>query len=422
MVKLIIKNILNRKWSFLVTIFINIVALSMISMSVYIYENTTYCETVIDKTMRYDTDNMGIIALNDTEIEEGYAYDDYFEIGKSIVSELMEKDKIISAGGYDICGPAFDDSDIALFQHELLGDDEEGLNYYSMDAGIIDMFNIEFTEGEMDKSLDTSDEFTEYLYLGEGYREKYKVGDVVEWSAGKDIHLKMIVKGFFSENGRVVDPNIISTRGSFTTDKCYINLKASDVIMVRNTAKDGAVCFVIWDEEYSYDEIQDEINSVSAKYGKAAHLVKLSEIIDEKVQAGNEISGYIMDVLWIILVTAIIMVTCIQITNILNNTSQYGIMYANGFSTGNIMAMLVVETFLNTVISGALSIVFVKKLISFIFLSVKDESEVIDYIFKEYVIGADMLSAFIISIIAIAVPMIIIYRMKPVQLIGGEDT
>ena len=52
----------------------------------------------------------------------------------------------------------------------------------------------------------------------------------------------------------------------------------------------------------------------------------------------------------------------------------------------------------------------------------KDESEVIDYIFKEYVIGADMLSAFIISIIAIAVPMIIIYRMKPVQLIGGEDT
>lgn len=49
--KIILKNIIHRKWSFIVTILINIVALSMIAMSVYIYENTTYCEKIIDKSM-----------------------------------------------------------------------------------------------------------------------------------------------------------------------------------------------------------------------------------------------------------------------------------------------------------------------------------------------------------------------------------
>ncbi len=427
--KIILKNIIHRKWSFIVTILINIVALSMIAMSVYIYENTTYCEKIIDKSMRYDIDNIGIITVGNLETEEGYMYDDMGEISQSMVNELKENDKIISVGAIGI-EEGFDNSDIAKIQHELIdnednknnNDDDELLHYYGMDSGIMDMFNIELTEGSIDKTIDTSDELTNYVYLGEGYKKKYKVGDVIDIQYKNDIHYRMIVNGFFSSKGIIAEPNVISTTAGFTSDKCCFKLKDSDVIIVHNMAYNGAVCFMVWNDNYSYDEIQNEVNKLAKRYDKTAHVVKLSKIIKEKVKEGNEISGYIMDVLWIILVTAVIMVTCIQITNILNNTSQYGIMYANGFSAGSIMTMLAVETFLNTIIAAVMSIVVVKKLIKFIFTAVTDENEVIDYIFKEYVIGVDILAAFIISIVSIVIPMIIIYRMKPVQLIGGEDT
>lgn len=151
-------------------------------------------------------------------------------------------------------------------------------------------------------------------------------------------------------------------------------------------------------------------------------VVSLSAIIDEKDRTGRQINEYILDVLWIVIFVTVIMLSSIQITTILNSRSEFGIMYSTGFSTGDIIGMTVAENVIKMIVMYFTSLYLVKLLIKKIFIGIEGQAAIINEIFEKYIYSYSAVVIVIIMIIATIVPIWIIYRMKPVELIGGNDT
>lgn len=414
MLRLIFKSMKNRIVSILMVTVVCIISLMLVSMSIYIYENSIYCTKQINSIMKEKVENSAIIGIMGTESDEESEKSNAF---RKVLGEMPE----ISAAGYTKFATGMDGCEYAEVQRKIKGNDDE-LRYLYLESEAADLYNIELEEGQLVKDMPNDDGLI-YVYLGSAFKDYYSVGDESEWKVTEEIRFKFIVKGFFKDGVRVLRQNEVEDSGAFLGDKCYDTLGETDAIMEFNRGTiSSSTMLCSWKDGYSFDEMQTKILDKAEECGIECVVASMSEIINEKVRSTKEINEYILNVLGVILATTIVMMICIQVTSILNNMSEYGILYANGFTTANIGIMLIVENVLKMIISCAVSLAIVKKLLTTLLYIIPEEQEVFNDIFNNNVIWGNIGAAAIMSLASLIIPLIFITRLKPVQLIGGNDT
>ncbi|MDE6233713.1 MAG: hypothetical protein K2M60_10275 [Lachnospiraceae bacterium] len=411
MLKMIIKSVKGRKWSFLLTMFVCIVSLAMTLFAVYIYENAHFCRNVVENGLTAGTKNTAVLdVLNEISDEEFAEFKD----------KLLNEKDILSVGEIDIYS-GFENSELAKLQCRLSGNDENMLNYIMIDCRAADIYDIPLETGNIKKDTNLSEnEFQ--VYLGSAYKKYYKTGDVIEHEIYKGCTYRFEIESFLKSGTKAIDPETLLSTDSFLDDKCYKKLGESDVVMVCNVKMDSNVMFFTWSDEVSLKDIKTQINKIADLVGIDAVIGTIDNILNEKLEASRKINDFVNDILWIVMITTIIMLTCTQISVVLTNLSEYGILCANGFSIPWIAAMLIVENSIKIILSGICSSLLFHKLLDILFAGVGSQSDVCREIFIKNVIPANCIICILIILVSSAVPVFVLMNRKTSTLIGGNDT
>lgn len=411
MLKMIIKSVKGRKWSFLLTMLVCIVSLAMASFAVYIYENAHFCQNVVENGLTAGTKNTAVL-----DVLNGISDEEFAEFKDKL---LNEKD-ILSVGEIDIYS-GFEDSELAKLQCRFNGSNENMLNYIMIDCRAAGIYDIPLETGNIKKDINLSE--NEYqVYLGSGFKKYYKIGDVIEHEVYEGCVYRFEVKGFLKSGTEAIDPETLLSTDSFLDDKCYKKIGESDVVMVCNVTMDSNAMFFTWSDKVSYKEIKTQINKIADSMGIDAVIGTIDNILDEKLTAGRKINDFVNDILWIVMIATIIMLTCTQISVVFTNLSEYGILCANGFSIPWIAAMLIVENSVKIIISGICSSVLFYKLLDILFAGVGNQSDVCREIFIKNVIPANCIICILIILVSSIVPVLVLMSQRTSTLIGGNDT
>lgn len=428
MIHLVMRSIWNKKWSFILTTIVSIVSLIMLSLSIYIYENSVYCHKVVSSSLTSGTDTSCVMYVteNTTEAESMYS-SNYIQFKKSLSTI-----KGVTSHGEISYNEGMENFSLSKLQCKLTGRNDEMLHFGYIENSAIDFYKIPLSEGKICKDM-PKDNTIFYVYLGSAYKKYYKLGDTITCKEPKLvleekkqktilINTSYIVKGFIKDNTKFVYPETFDSSNSFVSDKCYETLSATGVIIEFSQDNESNRLFVSWKKSESLKEMKNRFSRLAKKYDYKAITVNISQLLKEKESSNREINNYILKVLGIIIAVTVTMMICIQISAILNNTSEYGILYANGYTTNNITIMIIIEAFTKLTIASAASLSLVRLLIKKVFLGVPQESEVFHEIFNKHVISGNIFSALLICAVSIILPLMIIRHKKPVELIGGNDT
>lgn len=429
MVRLTIRSIWKRKWSFIMIIFVSVVSFIMLSLSIYIYENSVYCKKVITESLNSGTENSGVLYLSGGYFEE--TGDKNVDKYMNFKRELSSMDGISSSGELRYNG-GFEDFTLARRQCELTGRDDGMLNYGYVENTAIDYYKIPLSEGTLVKDM-PNDVNINYVYLGSAYKKYYEVGDTITDKLMRLVHegkktkkvtenITFIVKGFIKDGTKFVYPETFGSSDAFLNDKCYEVLSSTGVIVEFNSYNTENSVFLSWKKSQSYNALKAKINKLAAKYGFTVLSVSMEKLLNEKEASSREINEYILNILGIVITVTVIMMICIQISAVLNNMSEYGILYANGYTTHNIAMMIILESIIRMAATSIASLYLVKILVWKVFIAVPGESEVFKEIFYKYVISGNIISAVLICAVSVILPLMIIGYKRPVELIGGNDT
>lgn len=414
MLRFTFKSMGKRLAGILMVTIVGMVSLMLVSMSIYIYENSIYCKNAISSIMKEKVENSAVVAIMSSEANEEFKKSNAF---RNVLVDMPE----ISAAGYSQYTEGLSGCEYDRVQRELNGGRDGEFCYLYIESGAMGLYNIELEEGEIVKDMPYG-EGLNYVYLGSGFMDYYSIGDESELKITDDIHYKFVVKGFFKDGIRIVDNDEVEDTASFLGDKCYYTLGPADVIIESNAGGLDNTMLCSWEDGHSFEEMKQKILDKAKECGLECIVADMSEIIKEKGRSTREINGYILNVLGVILATTVIMMVCIQITSILNNMPEYGILYANGFRTANIAFMLVAECVARMAVSSVVSLVLVRKLLTAILYIVPEEEEVFMDIFGNYVVWGNIGAAAVMGMVSLVIPLIFVSRLKPVQLIGGNDT
>lgn len=415
MVRIVIRSVGNRKKSFIMTILLCILAFMMLSASIYIYENSVYSRKTIENALVSGAGHSGVIAsINDIQV------DTINEDMSKFRNELYKSSLISKVGEIDIAS-GFGQTEFGRLQAELENKSEDYFEHISIDSTAMDFYDIQLEEGRIDTDMPYDDSIA-YLYLGSAYKNYYKVGDSITENIYEGFDITYTVKGFFADNTRIIYSDTLFSADEFAGDKCYMTLPDTWAIIERNSKSNSSSMLYSWEEGCTAEEAEQEVKRIAEKCGLSVITARIDDILDSKQEADMEINRFILDVLAIILITTVIMLICIHISAIFTNLSEYGIMYANGFGIGNLAFMLFIELLFKMVIVCGCSLAFIKVLLFKIFYGIDGQVEVYNEIFYRYVVPGNILSAITVLIIAFVIPMIVLARQKPINLIGGNDT
>ncbi|MBD5134577.1 MAG: hypothetical protein HDT39_01230 [Lachnospiraceae bacterium] len=410
MLKMIIKSVKNRKRSFLLTMLVCIASLTMASFAVYIYENAHFCQNVVENGLTAGTKNTAIISVRNDISNEEYT---------ELYTKLLNEKGILSVGEIEI-NIGLEDSELAKVQCSLTGSDENMINYVKIDSRAVGIYDIPLEKGIIEKDINLS-ENVHHVYLGSGFKKYYKTGDIMEEIYGENTY-RFEVKGFLKSGTKVIDPETLLSTDSFLDDKCYKKLGENDAVMVWNETMYTNAMFFTWSNNVSFNQIKTQINQIADSMGIVTVIGSIDDILNEKLEAGRKINDFVNDILWIVMITTIIMLTCTQISVVFTNMSEYGILCANGFSILWIAAMLIVENSVKIIISGICSSVLFYRLLDILFAGVGSQSDVCREIFIRNVIPANCIICILIILVSSAVPVLVLMDQKTSTLIGGNDT
>lgn len=387
-----------------------IASLTMASFAVYIYENAHFCQNVVENGLTAGTKNTAIISVRNDISNEEYT---------ELYTKLLNEKGILSVGEIEI-NIGLEDSELAKVQCSLTGSDENMINYVKIDSRAVGIYDIPLEKGIIEKDINLS-ENVHHVYLGSGFKKYYKTGDIMEEIYGENTY-RFEVKGFLKSGTKVIDPETLLSTDSFLDDKCYKKLGENDAVMVWNETMYTNAMFFTWSNNVSFNQIKTQINQIADSMGIVTVIGSIDDILNEKLEAGRKINDFVNDILWIVMITTIIMLTCTQISVVFTNMSEYGILCANGFSILWIAAMLIVENSVKIIISGICSSVLFYRLLDILFAGVGSQSDVCREIFIRNVIPANCIICILIILVSSAVPVLVLMDQKTSTLIGGNDT
>lgn len=418
MFTLLFDSIIRRMRSFFFSICLCIVSIVLFAFAVYIYEDSIYCVENADKILREGINGTGVIGIINfsSDINENI---------RRFRNEVYELEEVNAIGTSIQPGYMYLDLDeISDIQSEYM-DMKDNESHSVMGIGVentaMDLCDLQLESGEFvyDK---TQEKNCIYLYLGNNLKE-IPVGTeyTVEVGTGETLEtLRFIVKGVLKKGARFINGNLFMGNGDFLSESCYTNLDS----MVLALENDSNINFWMYSikEGADFNIVEAKINEIADKYGIQIYYGRASNITNERIAATKELNSAIIKLLGIVLLVSIVIMVCVQITVIFNNASEYGILYANGYSMRQLCVMQVIENALKMAISLIAAIFIAKKLLLFSFFGMSDLTSVFYDIYYNYVINKMIAVSILIVIFASIVPVIVLRRYKPIELIGGNDT
>ena len=219
---------------------------------------------------------------------------------------------------------------------------------------------------------------------------------------------------------------ILSTRLDIASDSTskYTQVLDSYLLLCSNDTESplGSNYTFIWKEGTDYGHVRNDIQKVANKYHVPLGTTKMKSVIKENNQVFQTIKDSFVLLFFVLSISTFFIFCSNQFINIMNRKSEYGILYACGCTTRDLTRMQMMEVvFINSMAYLAAIALLVVGMRLTIAYNVNLLNQSI-YFVKKYVWWMVLLFATFFTFASLILPIRYIKKMRPVELIGGNET
>lgn len=405
-------NMLLHAKQMLACVILYIITLLLFAVIIVMNKMTGGFREDVQAALKNDVSRLGYVSMDGN-------YD--YENQSAFIEYVRQLDGIETIGAWNIginqennfsFLAAIQKSNKQNLDGEIPSDDYLEIIYMGMDAW--NLFGFDLCEGippDENGNFDT----TIFLYLGYQYRDALNIGDILTSDNGNYTYK---VAGFFDQG------ETIAVNDLYLLDKFYLYSACSLDYAVIAVAEEDFVSgfYFSVSDGYSYDEVEKNIMILAENAHTYAALYKIDAVLTAAEKSLKPVNAYLIQLFIVVGFTACIVLTCYQTMNIIMRKSEYGIMYASGISTKDLLYMIVFENVIKMVISIIIMLPILTWMALKFFMVSYSAGYIIRRVIAQNVIVMSMIVGIIITGLSSIIPILTIKRYSPVELIGGSKT
>lgn len=386
-------------------------ALLVVALMLLMNELNTNLRRKLEQTFQGGCSRVGYIILQNA------SFDSTVPDSEEVISEfLLSQDCVRAAGVWNM---GISTADCMQFLREVQQDHVvsemvmvwDGVEVFHMMDSAWEMMNLELYEGNLPDQYNLE----EYnpIYLGYEYRNLVNVGDVL----GTTGNGTYIVAGILQKGSLV--PAKLEDLQEFTISSAYS--MDYGVLQIESVDR-GAYYYFSLKDEYEFIEAQRMIQQAAEERGWIVSIGSLDarlSLIDEYLKPVNR---YVWQMLLVVGLTACLVAACYQTMSIITRKSEYGILYANGASTRDLIAMILIENLVKMLISLILLMPLFVLLAQKVFTLFYGDRYMIQWMIWSQVSWKVLLIGIGMMLLSSILPVYTLTRYSPVELIGGNIT
>lgn len=397
---------------FLLSVLLMVISLLLIMFTVMIYKGEPYSYLSCDNMLSKGVEGTAMLCLDD----DSFMLNDS---GMDFLREVYERKEVYCIGSmvdygcsYESLGELYEiqKGHVQDFEIEL----QDGLiEMKTLNSYTMPLCELRLKEGTPVSCLDFKDsEKVEYLYLGPAY-EDIAVGTVFSEKDGS----KLVVAGKIEENQRWIRSDLEHTYVSeildYTVDCNYA------IFLVSNQKIFSEGLWVCAEDGYTIEEAIDAAKEVGKKYGIKFTYETLKDKVKKTSKDTDLLLSYLSKLLGIVMVASLLMMITTQIVTMLENTKNYGVMYAVGFSGKEVNRMLLWKHIITSLSSLILAIPFAVFIAQRRF-SNDEMGYMIKTLLAHYVFPVAMIIGIVMVLMMHIVTCAILKKFTPVKLIQNK--
>ena len=335
----------------------------LITFAFVLLYSTKFEKNKCNEILRYKNEGTGYLVCkdkNDEEIKQilrnlekqdlEYGYLDRVYVGMEVLSDLISEQNKLP---YYINNNTFSNN---------------SLDCVLMSPNLWNMFNLNLSEGEVPENNMKDNEI--YLYVGANFDvdigKEYELkntilsdefGQLIKDDNGEYVRgdFKIVIRGKLKDKENIMSPSI--TENDDYIQEATVNLN-NLVIMVSN----NPVCHKVYNRfifSESYKNFREKLDYAFSEstrengvgYGTIEHI--FNNIDDRNKDTITNIIRLVV----ILMFSVVIIQGCSQVADIMFNTKEYGIYFANGFTKVNIYIIMLIETLWKFLLSASVAII-----------------------------------------------------------------
>lgn len=411
-------------------ILLEAISLLLIGAIIFIYALNNYNRDNVDNMLKNGIKQTGIIQVqsdNNTYPSED-KYLEYSGIAHlNFINELSKENCIEAVVGYSWgsldAGDFVDSEGNHVLDKSFSMSQNAGEIYISVDGKemkCIDtlyvgedyrkIFNInvstEFSESKYDDYLEKYDGI---IYMG-NCLEKMAEGTVIKDSYGNTY----VVGGNIKKGTKMPKIDNVSSEIIAYEEMDYriLLLQKTELLFSRT----DSLCFGI-KKGYSLNDVRNVVSEKAQKINYSIQVKNFDGIFKNKASQNKTFIKFIEQIMIIVLITVIILQVSMQSVHIIENFGNYGILYANGFSTKDLFCIFIIQNILKGCISLFITLGVGYFLLEILYGETIFSLYILYKIVITYVLWKVILCGLSIAVFATVVSILIFSRKQPAVLI-----
>ena len=407
-IKFALDSMLLQGKQLIISILIGCVVLLLIASIFLMKEMNSKLRPELEDTLKMGCINTGYVTRND-------------EIDENLTTEILNWDCIDTAGNWQVMSSEKD------YLKELRSIQKKNVqleancsdNYLEtivMGASAWNLFDLSLSAGEAPDKIENNQNYT-LLYLGSEYKKYYEVGTILINEQEKNAE-KYIVAGILEQDSKIATDymnmiNKFTISSAYPLDYAVIEVFPNfDFSFTYFSVKDG----------YTFEDAEDAILQWAKQKNISVTISNIDALLYSVEQSLEPINRYMQQIIIVVVLSICIVFTCFQSMNILMRQSEYGILYANGVTTQDVVFMILFENSLKLLVSSIIMLPLALYISQKTFLASYGDSYIIKTILLTSV--CPKLLILVLGIVAVSsiIPIYFIKKQETVALIGGNRT
>ncbi len=383
----------------------------LVGAVIYFDEYSNYSKNSCDRLLTYGIEQTGVLTARE------FADDDL----KKIVAELSAIEEMAVMTGIENGNYGFDASqsqigDRLINQQHKFFKNRRGNTFecIRLNKDGWKLCDLKLVSGlPPDEIQIGQDEYA--LYLGNHFSE-IAIGTELKLNNGK----KLVVRGILKE-GQMYTSKSLWTATNHIEGSLLLLDPLGIIIKFDKDYPDifSPIFFFSVDKESNWELVKEKIDAIFEKYNATYTMARLDTVFDRMAVYSKRAMGLLHMLMLVVITSLVVIQTCTQMAEILQNQKEYGIFCANGMNFRQLSGIV----FIKSVIAFVLGFFLAVGLGAGILFLARESGRPIDVnwnIVFEYAAVKIMTIQVLTFVAGLIVPLVWLYRLRPAQLIGGE--
>lgn len=332
------------------------------------------------------------------------------ELNPGFLAELAAQPEITAAGdffSYEVYGLP----ELTEMQNLHRKKTKDSLNLPFISTEALNLCSLSLQEGTFD--LDFPDEKTAYLYLGAGFKD-IPIGTVY-----KTKNRSYIVAGILQKGQRFIDSDLafgFDRHRSDYTFSCDYRVLA---VVPPSLFTDGF--WLVAADDYTLDQSLTKAFEIAKKYNVEIKYCTLRRSYEDAMFNVLAIKNIFSKLTPMVCVSCIIMILCMQLSDVFSGLRSFGIMQSQGFSQADVEWILIMKNMITFVVSLIASMPLVYLIVNFWYTNSNERTTVISKILLGHAIPAAVLATIGTIALSTLFSLIVFRKYSTVEMIGGHN-